>query len=343
MKADCQKPATVFQGWPSAQSDVLSNKRVFLTGGTGFFGKSILQWLIDSGEPLPETFSLTILSRDPSFLIASYPQCRRINGLSFVQGDIRNFDFPRDKFDIIVHAATPASATLEQQNPNEMHSIVVDGTRHVLDFAKQCECRRFLMTSSGAVYGVQPSELTHIPETFPCNPVSAYGKGKLIAEQMCIEAGGKDGFTALLPRCFAFVGPYLPLDTHFAIGNFIRDCLSNRPIIINGDGTPLRSYLSADDLVAWLFKILLQGEHGRAYNVGSEQALSIVELASLVKQCAGTTNEINIRQHPVNEALPTRYIPSTTRAQRELGLVQTIAAEEAIRQTLKYHQQKDSL
>ncbi len=313
---------------------------LLLTGGTGFFGKSILHRIAAGTFRVAR---LTLLSRNPHAFLTANPQFKCIENLHLLQGDIRTFPFPKEKFDMIIHAATPASALLEQQNPDEMYSIVVDGTRHLLDFAKQCGCKRFLMTSSGAVYGVQPPELPHIPETFPCHPVSAYGKGKLEAEQLCAEAGEKYGFAALLPRCFAFVGPHLPLDTHFAIGNFIRDCLRCRPIIINGDGTPLRSYLSADDLVAWLFKILLQGEHGRAYNVGSEQAMSIFELASLVKRCAGTTNEIIVRQHPANEAPPSRYIPSTARAQQELGLVQTIDAEEAIRRTFRYHQQKDSL
>lgn len=316
---------------------------LFMTGATGFFGKSILQWLIDHPLFFGDSLHLTLLSRNPHSFLEGYPQFRQLKNLSFIEGDIRTFSFPKQNFDTIIHAATPASAKLEADDPDEMLSIIVDGTRHVLDFAKHCECKRLLLTSSGAVYGVQPPEVSYISESFPCNPVTAYGKGKLVAENLCIEAGEKHGFAALLPRCFAFVGPYLPLDLHFAIGNFIRDCLSNRPIIINGDGTPLRSYLFADDLVTWLFKILLQGEHGRAYNVGSEQALSIVELANLVRRCAGTPNEIIVRQPPVNEVLPARYIPSTARAQRELGLTQTIEAEEAIRQTLKYHHQKDSL
>jgi len=314
---------------------------VFLTGGTGFFGKSMIQRLADSKESLSVHFSLTVLSRDPSAFLAACPQLKQLQNLSFVQGDVRTFVFPEAPFDAIIHAATPASATLEQQNPEEMRSIVVDGTRHVLDFAKQCDCKRFLMTSSGAVYGVQPPTLTHIPETFPCNPVSAYGRGKFEAEQMCIEAGEKHGFAAILPRCFALVGPYLPLDIHFAIGNFIRDCLNNRPIIINGDGTPLRSYLYADDLVEWLFKILLQGVHAHPYNVGSEQALSIFDLACLVRKCAGTTNDVLVRQEPVKGRPSLRYVPSIDRAKRELGLTITVGIEEAIRRTLAYHQQKD--
>ena len=316
----------------------MQDTSVFLTGGTGFFGKSILQWLIDSEEALIETSSLTVLSRDPSAFLTSYPQFRLLKNLSFIQGDIRTFIFPQTKFDFIIHAATPASATLEKQDPDEMYSIVVDGTRHVLDFAKQCECKRFLMTSSGAVYGVQPPELTHIPETFPCNPVSAYGKGKLEAEQMCIEAGEKQGFAALLPRCFAFVGPHLPLDTHFAIGNFIQDCLNNRPIIINGDGTPLRSYLYATDLVEWLFAILQKGQHGRPYNVGADTSISIRDLAHLVRQCAGTSNEIII-QKPSSPSygLSARYIPSIERARNELGLTPFVSLTDAIQRTLDWH------
>jgi len=316
---------------------------LFMTGATGFFGKSLLQWLIDHPTVFGDSLHMTLLSRNPHSFLEGYPQFRQLKNLSFIEGDIRTFSFPKQNFDTIIHAATPASAKLEADDPDELFSIIIDGTRHVLDFAKQCECKRLLLTSSGAVYGVQPPEVSHIPETFPCEPITAYGKGKLLAEKEATELGTLYGFDTLIARCFAFVGPHLPLDLHFAIGNFIRDCLSNRPIIINGDGTPLRSYLSADDLVAWLFKILLQGEHGRAYNVGSEQALSIAELANLVKRCAGTPNEIIVRQHPVNEVPPARYIPSTARAQRELGLAQTIEAEEAIRKTLKYHQQKDSL
>jgi dTDP-glucose 4,6-dehydratase len=271
------------------------------------------------------------------------PQFRNLKNLSFIQGDIRSFEFPKTPFDAIIHAATPAIATLEQQNPEEMHSIIVDGARHVLEFAKQCECKRFLMTSSGAVYGAQPLTLTHIPETFPCNPVSAYGRGKLEAEQLCVETGEKHGFTTLLPRCFAFVGPYLPLNIHFAIGNFIRDCLTSTPIVINGDGTPLRSYLSADDLVNWLFTILLHGRHARPYNVGSEHAISILELARLVRACAGTTNDIIIAQEPKRATLPSRYVPSAQRAQEELGVSQTVDLQDAICQTLTYHRSKRSL
>jgi nucleoside-diphosphate-sugar epimerase len=323
----------------------LNATNIFITGGTGFFGKSILDVLLKTGglPKLGSTPSLTLLSRNPRAFLEANPQYKGLLGLSFIQGDIRDFVFPKENFDLIIHAATEASATLEKEKPEEMYSVCVEGTRHILDFARQCGCKRFLLTSSGGVYGPQPTDLPNIPETFPCSPVTAYGKGKLVAEQESVEWGECHGFDTLIARCFAFVGPHLPLDRHFAIGNFMRDCLKNNPITITGDGTPLRSYLAAEDLVSWLFTILLQGSHARPYNVGSEYAISILDLAKLVRTCAGTTNPISTRQEPVQDALPSRYAPSVQRIQKELGVKQTIGLQEAICQTLINQQQRGTL
>lgn len=309
---------------------------LLLTGGTGFIGKSILQRMLDS--PI-DSFELTILSRDAMAFMKAHPQFQQLENLRFLHGDIRSFTFPRTSFDFIIHAATPASVKLEQDQPEEMYSIIVDGTRHLLDFAARCGCKRLLFLSSGAVYGPQPRTLARIPESHPCLPVLAYGKGKLLAEQLCTEAGTRHGFIVSIARCFAFVGPFLPLDVHFAIGNFMRDCLLNRPISINGDGTPLRSYLYADDLVDWLFSILAKGIHGRPYNVGSSEPISIADLAYRVRLCAQTTNAIEIKGQPVPGQAAIRYVPDVDRIQHELGVKQTVSLDDAIRRTLAWHRE----
>jgi dTDP-glucose 4,6-dehydratase len=317
----------------------LNGGHIFLTGGTGFLGK----WLIESFLHLNKVFALdarlTVLSRDPHSFLSSCPWFKEAFSLDVVQGDVRDYTVSHGTFDFIIHAATDASTKLEQENPAEMHSVIVDGTRHVLDFAQRCSAKKMLYISSGAVYGAQPPTLSHIPESYEGSPTTSYGKGKKLAEQLCLEAAA-GRFECVIARPFACVGPYLPLDAHFAIGNFMSDCLNNRPIMIKGDGTPLRSYLYAADLVEWLWTILLRGEHGRAYNMGSDDAISIFDLAHLVRQCAGTSNEIIILKpspHSDAEISPSRYIPSIDRVRNELGLTPAVSLTDAIQQTLTWH------
>ncbi len=288
----------------------LTGKRIFLTGGTGFFGKSILDYF--RRYPVPD-LTFTILARHPDSFRRDFPELCVLPGLRFLCGDVRSFEFPAEHFDYVIHAATPAVTTLP---PGEMHSIVVEGTKRALAFSEHCGASRFMLTSSGAVYGIQPPDLERIPEDFPCNPVTEYGIAKLAAEKLCIESGQY----VLLPRCFTFIGRYLPRDIHYAAGNFLRDCELHRPVTIRGDGRTIRSYMHADDLVEWLFALLISGRSGIPYNIGSEDAVSIRELAELI--CAKFGGERGIRTlgKPLTSSAPPRYVPSTQRIREELGL-----------------------
>lgn len=283
-------------------------KRIFITGGTGFFGKSILSCRA-RGISVPPC-ECTILSRDPERFRRDNPELADQEGLHFVQGDIRNFEFPGGPFDVIVHAATPAVTTLSD---SEMESIILDGTRRVIEFAGQIGCKTILFTSSGAVYGprFEPS-----PEDTPCRPATAYGKSKLQAERMLVDSG----LSIRIARCFAFVGAYLPRSIHYAIGNFIRDAIAGVPIVVHGDGTPLRSYLYSDDLVEWLFAILERGEPGIPYNVGSDQAISIRHLAETVRDVLSPGLPIEVRGTPSSTTPPSVYVPDVSRAASRLGL-----------------------
>ena len=246
----------------------MRGQSIFITGGTGFFGC----WLVESFCHINRALSLnahaTVLSRDPSKFAEKCPHLASDPAITLHAGDVRDFEFPPSNFAYVIHAATEASAKQAAEEPLEMLSTILAGTERTLKFAAECGARKFLLTSSGAVYGKQPSDMTHVPESFtgapdPLDPASVYAEGKRASELMCAlhqktaRASGIE-FEAKIARCWAFCGPHLPLDTHFAIGNFIGDVLAGRPIGIGGDGIPRRSYLYGADLAIWLWTMLFR-------------------------------------------------------------------------------------
>jgi dTDP-glucose 4,6-dehydratase len=241
-------------------------------------------------------------------------------------------------FSFVIHTATASSGSVYVENPSLLTDTIVEGTRAALKFGVETSAKRFLFTSSGAVYGRQPGHMTHIPESYLDDAGvigrSVYGEAKWKAEQLCATYHKERAIEPVIARGFAFVGPFLALDVHFAIGNFIRDAVAGRPIQVNGDGTPYRSYLYTADLVIWLWTMLLRGEPGRAYNVGSEDAHTIQSLANLVAEVCHAP-AVHVKEKPDPARPAERYTPSCRRAHEELGLQQHIGLADAIKRTVK--------
>jgi dTDP-glucose 4,6-dehydratase len=258
-------------------------------------------------------------------------------GVDWLRGDVRDFAFPAGEYDTVIHAATDVVA---KAAPEEIFDTCIAGTRRVLDFAARAQ--DFLLVSSGAVYGRQPADLPRIPESYPgapdpLLPGSAYGEGKRASEWLAAAAGARTNLRVRTARCFAFVGPYLPLDKHFAIGNFIGAALAGREIVIQGDGTPVRSYLHAADMAAWLWAVLLKGRAGAAYNVGAEAAISIADLAHRVCTVLNVPDQVRVMGTQDASRPLDRYVPDNGLARAELGLSAPMGLDEAIVRTARWH------
>jgi dTDP-glucose 4,6-dehydratase len=322
--------------WPK-----LAGKRIFMTGGTGFIGRWMLNALADANRRLDLGVEIDVLTRDPDAFGRREPELAAAEGFRFLRGDILTLGAPDRNYDLVLHAATDASAHLNENDPLRMFDTIVEGTRRALDFAVACKAERFFFFSSGAVYGAQPWELTHVPETYAGAPDltshrSAYGEGKRAAEMLCTIYARQHGLDVVNARIFALLGPLLSLDIHFAAGNFIRDAMAGKTIVVEGAGKAVRSYLYAADLTTWLWTMLLRAPAGAIYNVGSEESVSVAELAERVARLLRAPGfEILGREDPGWN--PGRYVPSAQKIRTELGMVPTVGLDEAIVRTARWN------
>jgi len=327
--------------WPD-----LRNCRLFITGGTGFFGHWLLESLLHADRELNLNARATVLTRNPTAFRHRSPHIAHHPAITLLEGDIRAFTFPadlqQDPYTHILHAATDSGGQQVAQPAFALAESILEGTRHTLHFALETGARRLLYVSSGAVYGRSSSTETHIPESSTAAPdplllSSSYDESKRMSEHLCVAYSHRTPLQAVIARPFAFVGPHLPLDAHFAIGNFLRSAILNTPIHIRGDGTPIRSWLYMADLAIWLWTILLRAPANRAYNVGSEAAHTIAEAAHLTARTLRPGLPIQIDGTPNPSAPMNSYVPSTQRAREDLGLHQTISLEEALRRSAAWH------
>ncbi len=331
--------------WKKTSSiwDEMKNKTVFVTGGTGFFGIWLQMSFVHINRYAGLNAKMIVLTRNKLSFLSKYPWLQNNGEVSFIEGDICSFKFPEEKIDYIIHAATDASVKLNLESPLEMFETVVNGTKKVLELAVDKDVQSFLFISSGAVYGKQPSTISNVDENYTggpdiSSPASVYSEGKRMAEVLCSTFAKHKHIPLKTARCYAFVGPFLPIDTHFAIGNFINDILNKRDIIVKGDGSPYRSYLYVSDLAVWLWVILLKGENGQAYNVGSDRSITIEELAQKVLRISSENFlKIEISQPRCSDPV-LRYVPSIAKARRSLGLDVYIDLDKAIEKTISFYE-----
>lgn len=322
--------------WPE-----LRGARLFITGGTGFIGCWLLESLRHADQHLDLDVQATVLTRDPQAFRRKLPHLADYPGFHFIAGDVCNFETPAGEFTHLIHAATDASAELNEKDPRRMFDTVIQGTRRTLDFAVEKAVVRVLFLSSGAVYGQQPWEMERVAEDWlgspSCtDPRAAYAEGKRAAEMLCAIYAKQFGSKIAIARIFALLGPYLSLGIHFAAGNFIRDAMQGKPVIVNGNGLPCRSYLYASDLIVWLWHMLVRAEPGKPYNVGSDESVSIRDLAERISRVVGD-GEFHVLGAPDTGWNPGRYVPDTSLIGRDLGLHRTVSLDEAIHRTALWH------
>lgn len=315
----------------------LQGSKIFITGGTGFIGCWLLEAIRYANEKYKLGISATVLTRNLSTFRKKAPHLANYAGFDFWQGNVADFSFPPGQYTHVIHGATDASADLNESNPLQMFSTVIEGTRRTLDFAVEKKVRRVLFMSSGAVYGQQPWEMSNVSEAWlgapsPVDARATYAEAKRAAEMLCAIYQKQFGLKIAIARIFALLGPYLSLGIHFAAGNFIRDAMAGEKVVVKGNGLPCRSYLYASDLTVWLLHMLVSAESCKPYNVGSDESISVKTLAEKVAKTLGDGRYEVLGAEDLGWNSG-RYVPDTSLIAQELGLKRTVELEDAIFRT----------
>jgi nucleoside-diphosphate-sugar epimerase len=312
---------------------------LLITGGSGFFGKSLLDAFARGRLTAYGITRVVAVARHASSLELEAPQLVA-QGVEVVDADVLRLRTLFDA-DLVIHAAASADAVRYGADPRSERSIIIEGTRRILDLAHAANRPpNVLYVSSGAVYGHQPSDVIALTESASFRETVdrskvAYSNAKRTAEVLVQTSAAQHGLKTSIARCFAFIGPWLPRDRHFAIGNFIGNALLGEPIVVKARHEVIRSYLYADDLVDWLVRIALDGSQNcPVYNVGSDEAISIRALAALVGRIGGVPVAPSEPANETGGETTDRYVPDITLARRELGLSVNVRLEMAIESTL---------
>lgn len=311
----------------------LRGQSLFLTGGTGFVGKWLLECLLHANREMDLGLSLTVLTRAPDSFARGSAHLAKAPNVDLVRGDVVNFEFPNGRFSSVIHAALPVFSP--QSESARLVELAEAGARRVCDFASASGAQRLLHISSGAVYGSQATAAL-LSETLmwrDSEEVNDYTRAKRLAEAVVMKSMP---FDVVIARCFAFVGPYLLSSSGSAAAQFIERASQGVGIVVQGKGDAVRSYQYASDMARWLLSCLVLGKPGGIYNVGDDDPITIVELASEVTRLAETGMGVHIVGQSAPGLAGHRYVPDLRHTSGELGLRNVVSLEEGIRRTLAW-------
>lgn len=306
---------------------VLSDKHLFVTGCTGFTGYWILMTIYCLNLK-GFNIQVTGISRHPDQFYQRHPFFLSKKWLHLIKGEVRDFPLKNEVYDYVIHAAMDTQPD-KLKNGSDLFDIATRGTKRVIEQAKMASANSILIVSSGAVY-----ESDYVPQkTGKLNSANYYSMAKQLMEQVALSETEGSMCQLKLARCFAFIGYLLP--KHLAVAQFIRSALNDECITIHGNGSPVRSYLYAADMALWLLQILINGKDKAAYDVGSDDAITLLEHAERIRQIISPSKQVRIMEQ-CSGSIKKRdvYVPDIIKSKQDLGLDVWTNLNSAIRKTL---------
>ena len=300
-----------------------------VSGAAGFIGSHLCDRLLERGYEVVALDNFLTGSRDNLEHLTGRP------GFSVLEQDVCAQVTVEGPVDDVLHFASPASPVDFPAIPIEIVKVGTLGTHNMLGLAL-AKGARFLLASTSEVYGdplVHPQPESYRGNVNPIGPRSCYDEAKRCAEAFTMAYYRAHGLETRIVRIFNTYGPRMRLDDGRVIPNYFSQALRGEPLTVYGEGTQTRSLCYVDDLVAGALAVL-DGPDPLPFNIGSQDEVTMLELARIVKQVCGSPSEIQFR--PLPEDDPRQRRPDTSRAREVLAWSPTISLEDGLGRTLEY-------
>lgn len=311
----------------------MSGRHVLVAGGSGFVGSHLCDRLLESGDRVTvvddlstgRLENLATASADPRFEFVEHDVCAPLPA-SVLDGD---------RFDAVLHLASPASPPAYLRRPIETLDVGSIGTRRLLELAR-AQGARFLLASTSEVYGdplVHPQREDYWGNVNPIGERSVYDEAKRFAEALTMAYHRTHGVEVRIARIFNTYGPRLQPDDGRAVSNFCAQALRGEPLTVYGDGSQTRSFCYVDDLVRGLLA-LLDGDVTGPVNLGNPDEYTLLALAEAVLAATGSTSTIEFRPLPSDD--PKVRCPDIGVATNQLGWTPEIDLHDGLGHMLEW-------
>jgi dTDP-glucose 4,6-dehydratase len=302
-------------------------KTAVVTGGAGFLGSHLCEYLLEQGLRV-----ICVDNLDTSTL-ANIEHIDRSEFVFVNHNMIEHIEIA-EPVDIVFHLASPASPIDYLRLP--LHTLKVGsyGTHNALGLAK-FKRARFLLASTSEVYGdpqIHPQPESYWGNVNPVGPRGVYDEAKRYAEAMTMAYHRQQGVNTCIARIFNTYGPRMRPHDGRAIPTFLRQALDNKPLTVFGEGRQTRSFCYVDDLIRGLYLLAKSDEH-LPVNLGNPNEFTIIELAEIVIRLTGSSSEIVSEALPVDD--PQVRQPDITRARQILDWAPEVELEEGISRVLE--------
>ena len=323
--------------------DIFENKRILIVGGRGFLGTYFVKTLLEINKLIKKPCKIIVVDN----LITSKDK-ELHNDVDFLEKDISEKFTIDGELDYIIHTASIASPPIYRKFPIKTVDVNYQGTRNLLELAKEKKISGMLYLSSSEIYGepqIIPTPESCVGQVSSTGPRACYDESKRLGETISILYHQQFNVPIKIARPFNVYGPYLNLNDGRVIPDFMKNALENSEIIIHSDGKPTRSFCYISDAMKAFFRLLLIAPNGSICNVGNDEELSIIDVATTIKKIIGSDIKISLKEstdpnYTVDN--PQRRCPDLKLIEKLTGYKPSIKFETGISRLSKWYMDNKS-